>query len=77
MKILDAIERIVEKIKYYRWSMSYKRIENATIIPSGDPILIRIVFDAIVQLVAHIVAYVALAILLVLIVWELFIGGWH
>ena len=72
MKILDAIERIVEKIKYYRWSMSYKRIENATIIPSGDPILIRIVFDAIVQLVAHIVAYAGLAILIALLIWEAF-----
>ena len=74
---MTFIERIVEKICYWRWAFSYDRIKDATFIDAGDPILIRIAFDAIVQLVAHVVAYAGLAILLTLIVWEIFAGGPH
>lgn len=73
--MIDFIEKIVEKINYYRWCVSYERIEDATIIPFGDPIMIRIAFDAIVLLIATIVAYVGLAILLVLLIWEIIHAG--
>lgn len=68
---MNFLERIVEKICYWRWLYSYERTKEATIIEIGDPIFLRIVFDAIVQLVANLVAYVVLAILIMLIILEI------
>lgn len=73
--MIDFIEKIVEKINYYRWCVSYERIEDASIIPSGDPILLRIAFDVIVRFIATVIAYAGLAILLSLLIWEIFHDG--